>query len=202
MNIKPIPPAGYLLQCLRYQDGALHWLERPLEHFKTKRAHAMWNARFSGTRAGRQMTGATPYRQVGLDGFRYLEHRLIAAIHGIDTSEVIDHKDGDSLNNDPANLRAATQAQNSTNRTGWKKKSSPCGVHQKANGRWVAYIRVGGKHTHLGTYANQQDALRARLLAERTYHGEFAGSLGANSKIHAFAAERGIQLEDEHEQAA
>lgn len=174
MKAKPIPDVGYLLQCFKYQDGALYWLERPLEHFKNKQTHAMWNAKFSTKRAGRQMSGKVPYWQIGLDGKRYLEHRMIAAIHGISVDNNIDHRDRNGANNLPSNLRPATQSQNTKNNSGWKKKVSPCGVHQRSNGTWVAYVRAVGRLKHLGTFPTMEEALVVRRQAERTYYGSFA----------------------------
>ena len=178
--MKPLslPNNDYLLSCFKYDSGALYWLERPKEHFRTKRAHGMWNAKNAGKRAGRQMIGKATYRQIGLDGVRYLEHRLIAALFGISVSNLIDHRDGNGLNNHPGNLRAATHSQNMKNNSGWSKKSEPCGVHLKANGRWVAYIRADGKHKHLGTFTTQAEALSVRRSAEQRHYGEFASARG------------------------
>jgi hypothetical protein len=170
-----LPDAEYLKTILSYEDGVLTWLPRPQSHFKTKATAAMWNGKFSGTRAGRQMP-TNPYRQIMVDGVRFLEHRLIAQMFGLDTSNEIDHIDGNGLNNRIENLRPATRAQNMRNTTGWAKKASRVGVHQKPNGRWVAYIRHGG-HTHLGTFIEESDAISAREAAERAVYGEYAGAM-------------------------
>jgi hypothetical protein len=170
---KKLPDRDYLHSVFVYQDGRLYWRSRPLTHFKSGRSCSMWNAKFAGTRAGRQMP-TSPYRQVMVDGLRFLEHRLIAQMHGLDTSSEIDHIDGDGLNNRIENLRAATHSENMRNTTGWAKKQSRVGVHQKPNGRWTAYIRRDGKHCHLGTFASQPEAVTAREAAEREVYGEFA----------------------------
>jgi hypothetical protein len=172
MKMLALPKQEYLHDCFTYQDGCLYWKWRPLGHFSRPHVHAVWNAKFAGTRAGRQMV-VGHYRQVGLDTVRYLEHRLIAAMHGIPTDKVIDHKDRTG-NNRVENLRPATQSQNVMNGTGWRKKASRVGTHQNKNGTWVAYIKANGKHRHLGTYKTEAEAAAARIAAERIYYGEFA----------------------------
>jgi len=173
VKLLPLPSNDYLLSCFKYESGALYWKERPQEHFRTHRAYAMWNAKNAGKRAGRQMIGKA-YRQICVDGVRYLEHRLIAALFGMSTKQCIDHRDGNGLNNHPGNLRPASQSQNMKNNRGWGKKDSPCGIHLKPNGRWIAYIRADGKHKHLGTFVTQAEALSVRRSAEKKHYGEFA----------------------------
>lgn len=46
----------------------------------------------------------------------------------------------------------------------------------KRTNRWQAYIRIDGKHKHIGTYMNKEEAIKARLITEEKYkesHGEF-----------------------------
>lgn len=168
-----LPERDYLLSVFVYWNGRLFWRPRPPEHFKSLRACSMWNSKFASTRAGREMPART-YRQVMVDGVRYLEHRVIAQMHGLDTSREIDHIDGDGLNNLVENLRPASHAENTRNNPGWAKKPSRVGVHKKANGRWVAYIRKNGKHSHLGTFGTEAEAVAAREVAEREWYGVFS----------------------------
>jgi hypothetical protein len=114
------------------------------------------------------------YRQVAVDGVRYLEHRVIAAMHGMPLDRFIDHQDRCGLHNRIENLRPATQEQNARNNSGWSKKPSRVGVHQKPNGRWVAYVRADGEHRHLGTFLTEAEAVVVRLAAEAEHYGEFA----------------------------
>lgn len=115
------------------------------------------------------------YRQIGLNGIRYLEHRLIAAMLGIDTSNLIDHKDG-SGSNLSTNLRPATHSQNMRNNAGWSKKKERIGVQKRPNGKWTASIRTECRKRHIGTFDTEAEAIAARLGAERVYYGEFARS--------------------------
>lgn len=99
-------------------------------------------------------------------------HRLIM---GVETSDQhVDHRDGDGLNNQRANLRLATQAQNVLNRrpygaSGYKGVSKAW----RRNG-YIATIQMGGKSKYLGYYADPVDAARAYDSAARELHGEFA----------------------------
>ena len=179
MKILKMPTSEHLHECFVYSGGDLYWKYRPESHFKKQRTANMWNAKFAGKRAGRKMAGMD-YRQVGVDGVRYLEHRVIAAMFGVSTDACIDHKDRTGRN-EIENLRPATQQQNSWNNEGWKKKSSRVGTWEKKNGKWVAYIRVGGSMRHLGTFSSESEAVAARVGAERLYYGEFAISSGSSA---------------------
>jgi hypothetical protein len=177
MKIKQLPAVEFLRECFEVVGASLVWKVRPRHHFNSHRAWAMWNGKWPGKVAGRTMIFGG-YRQVGICGARYLEHRVIAKMAGIEVDTLtIDHKDGNGGNNDLRNLRPATQAQNSANTTGWAKKSLRVGVFfVKRTGKFTASIRVNGKQKHLGTYADVEDAIAARESAEREHHGEFAGS--------------------------
>lgn len=176
MKLLPLPAIDYLAQCFDFRDGALFWKARPVSHFRSPLIAEQWNAKHSGHRAGRKMVEG-PYRQIAINSVRYLEHRIVAAMHGLPLAHLIDHKDGDGSNNDPTNLRSATQSQNCKNTLGWGKKQTRVGIHQRKNGKWNAYIRAKGKHLHLGTFATEAEATGVRADAERLYYGEFAAAL-------------------------
>jgi len=174
-----LPEAKYLHEIFEYQDGALYNKVRPRHHFSKGRTHSMWNARFAGKRAGRQMP-TEDYRQVSVDNVRYLEHRIIAAMHGLDTSAYIDHRDGNGLNNSIENLRSATQQQNMRNMRQRPSKSLMKGVGARS-GKYVAYIGCGDQQIHLGTFKTEEDAVVARLAAESRFFGEFSHHVSRRS---------------------
>lgn len=88
----------------------------------------------------------------------------------------VDHIDGDPLNNQRANLREATPAQNGANRRSLNRnnRSGVRGVHLNRHGSWIAQITVARKNRYLGSFATREDAIDRRRAAERELFGEFA----------------------------
>ena len=86
---------------------------------------------------------------------------------------VVDHINGDTLDNRRSNLRVCTHTQNmfnqklrSNNTTGVK------GVTRCGN-KYRATIRVNRKDIHLGMYNTLEEAKEKRIEAEKKYFGEF-----------------------------
>lgn len=98
-------------------------------------------------------------------------HRLI--LTGVD---MVDHRDGDGLNNQRSNLRAATRSGNAQNRRKARNnRSGFTGVSwDRTNRLWLAEIRVNKRHIHLGRFADPIEAAKARDVAALELHGEFA----------------------------
>jgi hypothetical protein len=90
--------------------------------------------------------------------------------------ELVDHKDGNGLNNARSNLRLATNAQNTINsRRSSRNKSGYKGVSwNKENHKWYAYIKINGRNKHLGTFDTPEDAYAVYCAAAIEHHGEFA----------------------------
>lgn len=88
-----------------------------------------------------------------------------------------DHRDGNSLNNQKENLRAATHSQNQRAFRTKKKGSSSrfrgvsWHIHRQA---WSAQIWVAKKLVHLGYFSDENSAARAYDSEARTHYGEFA----------------------------
>lgn len=100
-----------------------------------------------------------------------LLHRLIM---GAERGQIVDHKDGNTLNNTRENLRFCTHAQNMQNSK--TRSHSGTGVKgvQKHKLRYRARIRIGGKQVTLGNYFTLQEAKDAYDKAALAQFGEFA----------------------------
>lgn len=91
-------------------------------------------------------------------------------------SQLVDHKNGNGLDNQRNNLRIATRRQNRQNA---KQKSDSTtkykGVRKAVSGfQWQATITVNGKRVALGGYRTQWDAAKAYNDAATRYFGEYA----------------------------
>ena len=91
--------------------------------------------------------------------------------------EMIDHRDGDGLNNHRSNLRPATHSQNMRNRRKLKPSASQFKGVSRLREKWTAHVqfRVNGKKGSvcLGVFDNERDAAIA-YAAARKHFGKFA----------------------------
>ena len=89
---------------------------------------------------------------------------------------IVDHKNRNKLDNRKENLRNATSSENSTN-VGLKSNNTSgfigVGLFKKSQ-KWYARINVDKVRIFLGQYSSKEDAIIARLKAEKQYYGEFA----------------------------
>lgn len=89
---------------------------------------------------------------------------------------IVDHIDGNPLNNRRSNLRVAdkrTNAQNMKSNIGTTSKFK--GVcWDKARNKWRANIKIGDKQTHLGRFVTEKEAAIAYNNAAKQHYGEFA----------------------------
>jgi dipeptidase D len=105
----------------------------------------------------------------------YLHREIMDPPKGL----LVDHKNGDTLDNRKANLRLATHSQNVCNSNSRIDKSKTVSrfrglVFLKRKKKWGARITYHGKVIWLGTFTNEIDAAKAYDAAARKYHGEFA----------------------------
>ena len=87
-----------------------------------------------------------------------------------------DHIDRNPLNNRKYNLRQATKQENAMNASlSSNNTSGIIGVSfSKPHKKWKSYITFNRKQIYLGLYINKEDAIKARLKAEKEYFKEFA----------------------------
>jgi len=87
--------------------------------------------------------------------------------------EIVDHINGDTLDNRRSNLRICTVKQNAYNRAKYKNNSSGVkGVHRHKN-YWRARIQYNGKRLHIGLYEKLEDAMSAYDQMATKLYGEF-----------------------------
>jgi hypothetical protein len=102
-------------------------------------------------------------------------HRLIMNVT-LGDKVIVDHINGDRLDNRRSNLRIATVAQNSRNtRLSRLNSSGYKGVSWRSREqRWMARITRNGKSRYLGYFATAEEAARAYDAAAREAFGSFA----------------------------
>jgi hypothetical protein len=103
---------------------------------------------------------------------RRIMHRVLMG----DSDMMVDHIDGNGLNNRRSNLRWATASQNvinqkrrSDNLSGFK-----CVCFSALHKKWRARIKANGKRLHLGYFETPEKAFDAYKAASEKLHGEFA----------------------------
>lgn len=132
---------------------------------KSKWYAASWKNGFYAVKGGKQIKGKRE-PNIAL-------HRLIIDVK---KDEMIDHINGDTLDNRRENLRVCNNTQNQRNQklsnrntTGYKGVS----WHKKEK-KWISRIRVNNKLIHLGYFKDLIEAAKAYDKAALIYFGEFA----------------------------
>jgi len=89
---------------------------------------------------------------------------------------LVDHIDGDGLNNQRENLRICNKSQNQTNGNSRKGSSSKYKnvYFIKREKRWMVCIKDKGKLKYVGSFKTELEAGIIANIMIRKYHGEFA----------------------------
>jgi hypothetical protein len=103
-----------------------------------------------------------------------LMHRFIMGLEYGDR-RVVDHINGDKLDNRKENLRICSIAENCLNSKAHRdNKSGFKGAFlHKPSGRWMAQIARDGKKKHLGYFSSAEEAHAAYCAAAKVLHGDF-----------------------------
>jgi hypothetical protein len=155
----------YLYSRLDYNPltGVFIWKRRP----GNERTINTWNTRYSGKVAGTvrlsDKSDDLYYRFIHLDGKQRRSHRLAWLYVYGENVELVDHIDGDGLNNRISNLRPLSQSNNirkgklQVNNTSGMK-----GVSLRADtGKWTARCKVGKQYKSLGSFDTKEQAFEA-----------------------------------------
>jgi hypothetical protein len=154
---KPILSQECLKKLFDYRDGHLYWKN------STRNG---WNGKKAGTLTKKG------YWNININNNQYKAHRLIFMLHHGYLPKLLDHADGNKLNNKIENLRAISHRQNLYNRGA--NKNSKSGVKNvswcKKDKKWV--VQINGKH--IGQYIDLELAMLVAQEARDKYHGAFA----------------------------
>lgn len=91
--------------------------------------------------------------------------------------QLIDHVNGNRLDNRRLNLRTCTSTENTRHRTrlAANNNSGFNGVYwSSSNKRWTAQITIGRKTYYLGVFKNKADAIAVRRRASSSNFGKFS----------------------------
>jgi len=112
------------------------------------------------------------YRVVGINKKAYKYSRVMYKIYNPEWDiedysilNIIDHLDGNKLNNNIDNLQKKTQQQNC-----WNRVNAKGYTWHKRMKKYQAKICVNNKIIHLGYFDNETDAHNAYLEAKKIYH--------------------------------
>jgi hypothetical protein len=111
-----------------------------------------------------------------IDKNNVIKSRLHREIMEAPKGLLVDHRNGNGLDNRRSNLRIATHGENIQNRR--KKRSATSryiGVSfEDRSGKWRARVMYKGKRVWLGRFDSEIDAGKAYDAAANKYYGEFA----------------------------
>lgn len=101
--------------------------------------------------------------------------RIHRYLINVPEDKIVDHINGDPLDNRKCNLRICTKLENAWNRT--TNKDSKTGYKGITLTKWNTYevsIAYKGNKIYLGAYKIKKDAIEARRKAELKYFGEYS----------------------------
>ena len=164
------------LNVLRYDNksGFLYWKVRHENCFSDRLSCRKWNARFAGKRALTSDNGKG-YKIGAVLGKRVSSHRVVWVMHNgeIPVDMQIDHINGNRSDNRIENLRLVNCSQNNRNRkkqTTDRLKKEIMGVNYRNDcNKWRVSIGVCGSKVNLGTFERYEDAVKARVSAEKYF---------------------------------
>jgi hypothetical protein len=142
--------------------------------FTWRNPHAC-SSRKAGDVAGSVSPSGYLIITIGKSGYK--AHRIAWLHHFGDWPQsIIDHADGNRLNNAISNLRECDQSQNCANMKVTRRSSTGLkGAYwHKKDQRFISKIRVRGKYINLGYHQTAEQAHSAYVAAAQKYHGEFA----------------------------
>lgn len=175
MKFNTLPAAEYLDECFIYnkKNGKIYWKKRPRYHFLSNQSFINFNSKYPLKEAGNKTNDG--YLTVNLNRTnKYSVHRIIfKMIYRCDPEYIIDHINGNKLDNRIENLREANDCQNSWNKSVHKNNTSGFKNIRSVRNKWRAEVTVNKKYFHLGYFVNIDQAKLAVFNFKESYHGEY-----------------------------
>lgn len=133
-----------ILKVLDYEreQGILTW--KPTAYGKTK------NKKITNIELG--------YLTVGINFKKYKVHRLIYFLETNTWPEMVDHINGNKLDNRIVNLRASDKRKNQQNQYKHREGKLVGATYRKSTGKWRALIKLNKKNYEIGTYNTAEEA--------------------------------------------
>ncbi len=148
-----------LKQLLEYDPATGKW------RWLIKRAHNCKDGWFNGH------VSKTGYHTIRIQNKLYKCSRLAWLwMTGNFPEHLIDHIDGNKLNDCFSNLRDVPQRVNAKNRNNFVGKTLPGTCYDKQRNKYSAQITVDYKNIALGRYTTELEAHKAYLKAKEIYH--------------------------------
>jgi len=162
--IRPVSPEE-IIEWLSYdpEAGIVSWKKKPN---RNKKIGSPAGYLFDGKERGK-------YIRIGFRGKTIFAHvAAFVCMTGRYPIEVIDHVDGNTLNNCWSNLREVKHKINLRNQRRHRGEFRVSGIDYHAQaGKWRARIGVDGKMISLGLFTNFGEAIAARRSAEEKHWG-------------------------------
>lgn len=148
-------------ELFRYDDGNLYW--------KVCRQ----NIRIGDCVGCLNNTG---YMRTKINGKNYLVHRIIYLWHHGVLPNILDHINGNPIDNRIENLREATNRQNQYNSKLRRDNTSGIkGVNwKKSSQKWQVRVRIGTTRKTIGAFKDLELAELVSIEAQHKYYKEFA----------------------------
>lgn len=182
-SIKGIP-LEYIQSVVKIDSSSpsgLTWLPRE-DIRKEWNSVKAWNAKNAYKNAGSVHTNQDGYKKFVImirynnKQYNLTISRVILLLKNgcLTEGKIIDHIDGNSLNNIVTNLREVTPSQNNMNSKLPKNNTSGRkGVcWDKSRNKWMVQIYYG-KLKFKGRYDNEEDAIKVAIEERKKLHGEF-----------------------------
>lgn len=174
LYIKEYPSQSRLNELFQYKEGNLYWKARPRSDFKTNQGFGAFKSMNQGKIA--RVAKRSGYWIVKINGEHFSVHRIIFIINHRDllTSEEVDHKDNNILNNDISNLRVASRVKNTRNqKMSLRNTSGIKGVSwDKTRMKWMGQVgkSPNKKMARFNTIEQAEEFVRK---TRENIHGEF-----------------------------